>query len=67
MLEQRAEKLLFDVSEVASMCGLSRSHVYTYVQSGRLRSLKAGRRRKVTLESVREFIKELQQEECAAL
>ncbi len=55
-------RLLLDVTEVAQILGLGRSHVYSYVMRGELRSLKLGRRRKITVESVREFIQRLQAE-----
>jgi excisionase family DNA binding protein len=54
-------KLLLDINEVADLMGLGRSHVYGYVMRGELRSLKLGRRRKITVESVREFIQHQQE------
>ncbi len=62
MSEQVPAKLLYDIPEVASMLGLGRSHVYGYVMRGDLPSLKLGRRRKITVEAVREFIQRLQAE-----
>ena len=60
MSEQVPAKLLLDINEVADLMGLGRSHVYGYVMRGELRSLKLGRRRKVTVESVRDFIQRRQ-------
>lgn len=56
-------KLLLDVNEVAKLLGLGRSHVYGYLLRGELRSLKLGRRRKIPVDSLREFIQKLQGEE----
>ena len=64
MEQEIPAKLLLDVFEVAQLLGLGRSHVYRYVMTGELRSLKLGRRRKVRVEWVREFI-EKQAEETA--
>jgi excisionase family DNA binding protein len=61
--EQHQDKLLLDVNEVARLTGLSRSHIYTYLLRGDLRSLKVGRRRKIAPEAVREFIENLQVED----
>ena len=55
-------RLLLDVSEVASLLGLGRSHIYGYVMRGELRSLKLGRRRKIPVDSVRDFLLKLQEE-----
>jgi excisionase family DNA binding protein len=58
-------KLLLDINETAELLGLGRSHVYRYVLRGELRSLKLGRRRKISIESLHEFIRNLQAEEDA--
>jgi excisionase family DNA binding protein len=60
--ESNPAKLLLDVSEVAEILGLGRSHTYAYILRGELRSLKLGRRRKIPVESVRDFIAKLQAE-----
>jgi excisionase family DNA binding protein len=56
MEQEVPARLLLDVVEVAKILGLGRSHVYHYIMTGELRSLKLGRRRKVRVEWVREFI-----------
>jgi excisionase family DNA binding protein len=61
-MNEHPGKLLLDVKEVAEILGLGRSHIYSYILSGELRSLKLGRRRKVPVESVREFITKLQED-----
>jgi excisionase family DNA binding protein len=63
MREHPPAKLLLDVEEVAQILGVGRSHLYTYLLRGQLRSLKLGRRRKIPVEAVREFITKLQEEE----
>ncbi len=60
--ESRA-KLLLDVGEASRILGLGRSHLYRYILRGELRSLKIGRRRKISVEAVREFIEKLQEQE----
>jgi excisionase family DNA binding protein len=60
--QQVPAKLLLDIPEVASLLGLGRTHIYGYVMRGELPSLKLGRRRKVTVEAVREFVTKLQAE-----
>ena len=56
MDKQAPAKLLLDVGEVAEILGIGRSLAYAYVMRGEIRSLKLGRRRKIRLESVQEFI-----------
>jgi excisionase family DNA binding protein len=41
------ERLVLNVAEVMDITGLSRQYVYNEIKSGRLRSLKVGRRRLV--------------------
>ncbi len=56
MNEQHPAKLLLDVKEVAELLGCGRSHIYGYVMRGELKSFKLGRRRKIAIESVLDFI-----------
>jgi excisionase family DNA binding protein len=56
-------KLLLDVSDVMEVLGLGRSHVYGYILRGELRSLKLGRRRKIPVDAVLEFVAKLKAEE----
>jgi excisionase family DNA binding protein len=62
----REGKLLLDVSEVAEILGVGRSHVYRYILRGDLRSLKLGRRRKVSVEAIHEFVEKLQREQACS-
>jgi excisionase family DNA binding protein len=43
------ERLVLTVAEVMDSTGLSRQYVYNEIKSGRLRSLKVGRRRLVRI------------------
>jgi len=54
-------KLLYDVEDVIQIVGLGRSKLYQYLLSGELRSVKAGRRRKIPADAIPEFIDRLQQ------
>jgi excisionase family DNA binding protein len=58
-------KLLLDVTECAQILGLGRSHVYNFILRGDLPSLKLGRRRKVSVQALREFIDKHQRETAA--
>ncbi|HEX7400167.1 MAG TPA: helix-turn-helix domain-containing protein [Candidatus Limnocylindrales bacterium] len=49
---------LWSVEEAAEACGVGRSLIYTEIASGRLRSLKVGRRRLVPSGAIAEFIAE---------
>lgn len=62
MEEQNPAKLLLDVHEVAELLGVGRSHLYGYILRGELRSIRLGRRRKVSLEAVHDFV-QLQEEQ----
>ena len=46
--------------------GWSRSQTYLYLSSGRLPSFKAGRRRLIRIEAIKELIRELEAEQCAS-
>jgi excisionase family DNA binding protein len=56
------EKLLLDVGEVIELIGCGRSHLYRYILSGELKTVKLGRRRKIPVTAVHEFIRRLQEE-----
>jgi excisionase family DNA binding protein len=56
-------KLLLDVSEVQAVLGIGRSHLYQYLLSGELRSLKLGRRRKIPVEALQDFVVKLEVEQ----
>jgi excisionase family DNA binding protein len=49
---------LLSVAEAAAALGLGRSLLYTEIASGRLRSLRVGRRRLVSAGAIREYIAE---------
>lgn len=50
------EKRLFSVENVMQMLNVGRTKVYNEMDSGRLRSVKVGRRRLVTAAALDEFI-----------
>ena len=51
--------VLYRVEEAAMALRLSRSAVYELIRSGRLRTVKAGRRRLVPVEALTEFVVDL--------
>jgi excisionase family DNA binding protein len=53
---------LYDVPEVMQMLRLSRTVIYELIRSGRLRSVKEGRARRIPAVAVREYISLLEQE-----
>ncbi len=60
-LAERARAQLHDVEAVMERLDLGRSKVYELIASGRLRSVKVGRRRLVSEAAIVEFITELEQ------
>jgi excisionase family DNA binding protein len=63
MADDHREKLLLDVGDVIELIGCGRSHVYRYLLSGQLKSVKLGRRRKISVTAVLDFIKKLEEEQ----
>jgi excisionase family DNA binding protein len=51
--------MLFNVTQVAKIMGVSKSQVYNLMNSGRLGSVSIGRSRRVTNGQVHEFISSL--------
>ena len=56
-------RFLLTVDEAAMALKIGRSHLYHYVQTGQLRSVKLGRSRRIPVDSLDEFVKSLQAEE----
>jgi excisionase family DNA binding protein len=54
------EKRLFSVENIMQMLGIGRTKVYQEMDSGRLRSVKVGRRRLVSAAALEEFINQLE-------
>jgi excisionase family DNA binding protein len=52
--------ILLSVEETAELLGLGRTHTYELVMSGRISSVKIGRRRLVVRDGLQEFVGELQ-------
>src|SRR5258706_562215 len=53
---QHGEKLAYSVAEAARVLGLSHSLIYDQLRTGRLASLKVGRRRIITREHIDKFL-----------
>jgi excisionase family DNA binding protein len=53
---QHGEKLAYSVDEAARALGLSSDVIYGQLRSGRLQSLKVGRRRIITCEHMDKFL-----------
>jgi excisionase family DNA binding protein len=51
--------VLYDVDEAAAALRLSRSLLYELIRSGRLRTVKAGRRRLVPVAALEEYVASL--------
>lgn len=56
------QQLSYTVEEAAKASSMSRSRLYLAIGTGELRSFKAGRRRLITAEALREFIANLERE-----
>ncbi|MGP3961477.1 helix-turn-helix domain-containing protein [Nonomuraea sp. 3N208] len=57
---------LYDVNETGVVLRLSRRYLYQEIRAGRLRTVKAGRARRVPADAIAEYIKLLEQEAQAA-
>jgi excisionase family DNA binding protein len=55
-------KRLYRVQEAAEALGLSRSTIYEQMRSGRLRSVKIGRSRRIPAQAITEFVELLRRE-----
>ncbi|MGP4105188.1 helix-turn-helix domain-containing protein [Nonomuraea sp. KM90] len=53
---------LYDVNEAGVVLRLSRRYLYEQIRSGRLRSVKAGRARRVPASAIAEYVALLEQE-----
>ncbi len=54
------DKLLYRPKEAAEALGIGRATVYGLIRSGRLRSVKDGGMRFVTLDALRDYIRQLE-------
>jgi excisionase family DNA binding protein len=57
---ERSPSQLLTVMEVAARLGLSRSHTYQLVMSEAITSVKIGRCRRVSVESLASFVRQLE-------
>jgi len=53
---QQIERLAYSVEEAATALGLSRDVIYDQLRTGRLRSLKVGRRRTISRQHIDDFL-----------
>lgn len=60
------KRLLYPVPEVAILLGVGDRTVWSYVDSGELRSVKLGRRRLVPVDAITQFLAKLNVEVSAA-
>jgi excisionase family DNA binding protein len=58
--------ILLSVEETADLLGLGRTHTYELVMSGKISSVKIGRRRLVVRDGLQEFVGELQRTQNTA-
>ena len=58
-------KLCLSVSEAAGQIGVSRNHLYKYIDDGTLASWKLGQRRLINREALEDFRMRLQQKHTA--
>jgi excisionase family DNA binding protein len=54
------EQLLYRPKEAAQTLGISRATLYDLMSSGRLRSVKDGGKRFITLDALRDYIRQLE-------
>ena len=55
------QKLCLSPGETAEMLGVSRNHIYKFIESGEIRSFKLGQRRLINREALDDFRKALEQ------
>jgi excisionase family DNA binding protein len=53
---------LYDVDETVIVLRLSRRYLYQEIRAGRLRTVKAGRARRIPADAITEYVKLLEQE-----
>jgi excisionase family DNA binding protein len=54
------EKLLYRPKEAAEMLGIGRATLYDLIRSGRVRSVKDGGMRFITLDALRAYVRQLE-------
>lgn len=59
-MEIPVSKLAYGVEEFADAVSIARSAVYVAIRDGKLKTFKAGRRRLVSADAAREFIRALE-------
>ena len=59
-------KLLLTVAEAAGRLGIARSHLYEWVMTGQLSSVRLGRSRRIPVAALERFISERLEEEKGA-
>jgi excisionase family DNA binding protein len=59
MVEHSVVPVLYTVGEAAEALRLSRSVIYELIRSGRLRTVKQGRRRLVPVHALEEYVESL--------
>ena len=59
------EKLLLTVDQAADRLGVARSHLYRWLMTGELPSLKLGRSRRIPVAALERFVIERLEEEAA--
>lgn len=62
LTERESDLRLYDVPEVMVMLHLSRTVIYELIRSGRLRSVKQGRARRIPAAAIRDYIALLENE-----
>jgi excisionase family DNA binding protein len=54
------DKLLYRPKEAAQMLGIGRATLYDLMRSGRIRSVKDGSMRFITLDALRDYVRQLE-------
>lgn len=60
--DQPTENRLYTVNDVEALLRLGRSTVFELIRSGRLRSVKEGRARRITSAAIADYIAKLEQD-----
>jgi excisionase family DNA binding protein len=60
------DKQLYRVTEATELLSMGRSVIYELIRSGRLRSVKEGRSRRISSSAIKDYLELLEQEARAA-
>ena len=61
LINQAAQVIAVSPSEAARLCGIGRTTLYAALSSGKLKSIKIGTRRLITIEAIKDWLRQNEQ------